>query len=164
MRRDIAGEQVARHDTARMAIHDHDVKHLFEGMHLHALERHLTLQRRIRAEQQLLTSLATCVERARHLCAAERAVCEEATVLAGKRDALRHTLVDNVHRQLREPVDVRLTGAEVATLDRVVEQSADGITVVLIILRGVDTALRSNRMRAARRVVVHETGHVVAKL
>src|SRR3712207_8365302 len=52
----------------------------------------------------------------------ERAVREVAAVLARERHPLRHALVDDVHADLREPVHVRLARAEVAALDRVVEQ------------------------------------------
>ena len=54
VRRDLAGEQVARHDPARMPVDDDHVEHFFERVHLHALEGDLALERRIRAEQQLL--------------------------------------------------------------------------------------------------------------
>ena len=74
VRRDLAGEQIARHDPARMPVDDDHVEHLFERVHLHALEGNLALKRRIRTEQQLLTGLSTRVERARDLRAAERPV------------------------------------------------------------------------------------------
>ena len=54
------------------------------------------------AEQQLLAGLASGVEGARHLGAAKRAVVEMAAVLAGKRDALGHALVDDLGAHLGE--------------------------------------------------------------
>ena len=102
------------------------------------------LERLVRAEQQLLAGLAARVEGARDLRAAERAVGEQAAVLARERHALRHALVDDVDADLRQPVDVRLARAEVAALDRVVEQAVDAVAVVLIVLRGVDAALRGD--------------------
>ena len=56
------------------------------------------LQRLIGAEQQLLAGLAARVEGARHLRAAERAVGQQAAVLARERHALRHALIDDVRR------------------------------------------------------------------
>ena len=164
VRRDLAGEQVARHDPARMPVDDDHVEHFFERVHLHALEGDLALQRRIRAEQQLLTGLSACVKRARDLRAAERSVGQQATVLAGERHTLRHALIDDVHRQLSETVYVGFTGAEVAALDGVVKQPTDGIAIVLIILGRVDAALRGDRVRSARRIVIHEARHLVSHL
>ena len=108
VRLDRAGDQVARHDAARPAVDDDEVEHLGARKHRHAALRDLLLERLIRAEQQLLPRLAARVERARHLRAAERAVGEQAAVLARERHALRHALVDDVDADLREPVDVRL--------------------------------------------------------
>ena len=132
--------------------------------HRHAALRDLLLQRLIRAEQQLLSRLAARVERARHLRAAERAIREQAAVLARERHALRHALVDDVHADLREPVDVRLARAEVAALDRVVEQPVDAVAVVLIVLRRVDAALRRDAVRAPRRILEAEALDVVSEL
>ena len=70
----------------------------------------LARERLVGAEQQLLAGLAARVERARHLRAAERAVVEQAAVLAGERHALRDALVDDVDAHLREPVDVAPRG------------------------------------------------------
>ena len=69
---------------------------------------HLPHQRLIRAEQQLLAGLPARVERSRHLRAAERAIVQQPAVLARERHALGDALVDDVHAELRQPVDVRL--------------------------------------------------------
>src|SRR3712207_7078253 len=47
-------------------------------------------------------------------------------------------------------VHVVLTGAEVAALDRVVEQPVHAVAVVAVVLRGVDAALRGDAVRPAR--------------
>ena len=124
----------------------------------------LPLERLVGAEQQLLAGLAARVERARDLRAAERAVGEQAAVLARERHALRHALVDDVDADLRQAVDVGLARAEVAAFDRVVEQAVDAVAVVLVVLRGVDAALRGDAVRAARRVLEAEALHLVAEL
>ena len=126
--------------------------------------RDLPLERLVGAEQQLLAGLAAGVEGARDLRAAEGAVVEQAAVLAGERHALGDALVDDVDADLGEPVDVRLAGAEVAALDRVVEQPVDAVAVVAVVLGGVDAALRGDRVRAARAVLVAEGLDVVAEL
>ena len=107
------------------------------------------IERLVGAEQQLLTGLAAGVERARHLRAAERPVVEQAAVLAGERHALGDALVDDVDADLGQPVDVGLTGAEVAALHGVVEEALDAVAVVLVVLRRVDAALRGDAVRAA---------------
>ena len=144
VRLDRAGHQVARDDAARAAVHDDEVEHLGAREHRDAALRDLLRERLVRAEQQLLAGLAARVERARHLRAAERAVREQAAVLARERHALRDALVDDVHAHLGEAVHVRLARAEVAALDRVVEQAVDAVAVVLVVLRRVDAALRGD--------------------
>ena len=69
-----------------------------------------------------------------------------------------------LHRQLRETVNVGLARAVVAALDGVVEQAVDGVAVVLVVLRGVDPALRGDAVGAARAVVDAEAVDVVAEL
>jgi hypothetical protein len=117
-------------------------------VHLDVALGDLLLELLVRAEEELLPGLAARVEGAAHLRAAERAVGEEAAVLARERHALRRHLVDDVHRHLGEAVHVRLAGAEVAALDRVVEQALHRVAVVLVVLRRVDPALRRDRVRA----------------
>ena len=161
---DLAGHQVAADDAPRLAVDDDEVEHLAAREKRHRAGVHLPHQRLVRAEQQLLAGLAARVERARHLRAAERPVVEQPAVLARERHALRDALVDDVHRQLREPIDVGLACAEVAALDRVVEEAVDAVAVVLVVLRGVDAALRGDAVRASRAVVNAEAEHVVAQL
>ena len=59
-------------------------------------------------------------------------------------------------RHFGEAVDVGLAGAEVAALDRVVEEALDAVAVVLVVLGGVDAALGGDGVRPARRVLVAE--------
>ena len=131
---------------------------------LHVAEADLAGELLVGAEQQLLAGLAPGVERAAHLGAAEAAVVEQAAVLAGERHALGHHLVDDVDAHLGEAVDVGLAGAEVAALDRVVEEAVDGVAVALVVLGRVDAALRGDRVGTARRVVEGERVDLVAEL
>ena len=140
----LAGDQVPGDDAARPPVLHDEVEHLGAGVQLDVAEVHLAGERLVGAEQQLLAGLAPGVERAGDLRAAERAVVEQAAVLAGERDALGDALVDDVHRHLGEAVDVGLAGAEVAALDRVVEEALHAVAVVAVVLRRVDAALRGD--------------------
>ena len=90
-------------------------------------------------------------------------LASSAAVLAGERHALRHALVDDVDADLRQAVDVGFAGAEIAALHRVVEEAVNAVAVVLIILGGVDAALRGDGVRAARAVLEAEALDVVAQ-
>ena len=161
---DLPGHQVAGDDAARAAVHHDQVEHLGAREHRHLPGAHLPFQRLVGAQQQLLPGLAARVEGARYLRAAEAAVVQVARVFAGERHALRHALVDDVHRNLRQPVDVGFARAEIAALDRVVEQAVDAVAVVVVVLGGVDAALRGDRVRAPRRILEAEALDVVAQL
>ena len=159
---ELAGGHVAGDDAARLALVDDEFDHLVTRVLGDGPGRDLTLQRLVGADQELLAGLATGVEGTRHLHATEGAVVEEAAVLAGEGDALRDALVDDVGADLGEAVDVVLAGAVVAALDRVVEETVDGVVVVAVVLRGVDTTLRGNGVRAAGGVLVEEAVDVVS--
>ena len=96
MRLELAGDQVAHDDAARLAVDDDQVEHLAAREQRHRAGVDLAHQRLVGAEQQLLAGLAARVERARDLRAAERAVVEQPAVLARERHALRDALVDDV--------------------------------------------------------------------
>src|SRR5690606_15084862 len=152
-RLDLAGDEAARHDAARLAVDDDELEHLGARVHLDGARRDLALERRVGAEEELLTRLAARVERAADLRAAERAVGEVAAVLTREGHALRDALIDDVHRELGEAVDVRLARAEVAALHGVVEEAEDAVAVVLVVLGRVDAALRGDRVGAPRAVL-----------
>ena len=121
-------------------------------------------ERLVGAEEQLLAGLPARVEGPRHQRAAERAVGELSAVLARERHALRHGVIDDARRQLGQPVDVRLARPEVAALQRVVEEPLDAVAVVLIVLGGIDPALRGHAVGAAGRIVEAEAAHAIAEL
>jgi len=146
---DRAGDHVAGHDAARLAVGDDQLDHLVTAVHRHRPRRDLTLERLVRADEQLLARLAASVESALHLHAAERAGVEQAAVLACEGHTLRDALVDDVGADFGEPIDVRLTGAVVAALDGVVEQPLRRVVVVAVVLRGVDATLGCNGVGAA---------------
>src|ERR1035437_3650640 len=164
VRFDLAGEQVPRDDAARLAIDRDQVEHLGARVHFHLPRRDLPLQRLVGAEKQLLAGLAARVERARNLRAAERAVVQVTRVFARERHALRHALVDDVDADLRQAVDVGFARPEIAALHRVVEETVHAVAVVVIILGGVDAALRRDGVRAPGRILETEALDVVAQL
>jgi hypothetical protein len=161
---DGAGDHVAGHDAARLAVGDDQLDHLVTAVHRDRPGRDLALERLVGADQQLLTRLAAGVEGALHLDATERTGVQQAAVLACERHALCDALVDDVGADLGEAVDVRLTGAVVAALDRVVEEPLHRVVVVAVVLRGVDATLSGDRVRAAGAVLVTEVEDVVAGL
>ena len=161
---DLAGDHVARDDAPRFAVLDDELHHLVPAVALDRPGRDLALKRLIGADEQLLARLAAGVEGAGDLHAAEGAVVQVSAVLPGEGDPLCHALVDDVGADLGQAVDVRLPGAEVAALDRVVEEPVSRIVVVLVVLRRVDAALSGDRVGAARGVLVEERLDVVPHL
>ncbi len=162
VRLDLSGHQVAGDDAAGLAVDDDEVEHLRPGVQLDVACGDLPGQCLVGAQEQLLPRLAAGVEGAGDLDAAEGAVVQEAAVLPGEGDALRHALVDDLDGDLGEPVDVGLAGAEVAALDGVVEEAVDRVSVVAVVLRRVDAALRGDRVRPAGRVLEAELDDVIA--
>ena len=147
---DGAGDEIARDDPTRLAIDHDEIKHLGAWVHCHTTATDLLFQRLIRAEQQLLAGLSARIESPRDLRTAERAVCQQPAVFSGERHSLRHALVDDVYAQLGEAVHVSFARAKIAALDGVVEEPINAVTIVLIILGGVDAALGSDAVGATR--------------
>src|SRR5205085_5331749 len=106
---------------------------------------------------------ATRVKGPRNLRAAERAIVQQPAVLSSERHALRHALVDNVHAHLRQAIDIGFARPKVSAFHRVVEEPVHAVAVVVIVLRGVDPALRGDGMRAPGRILEAETIYVVAQ-
>ena len=160
----LARRQVLGNDTTGAAVDDDHVFHLIAGEELHLAGLHLSTQRRVGTEQQLLTGLTLGVERTANLSATERTVGKHTAVLTGEGNALSDALVDNIVADLCQTVDISLAGTIVTTLHRVVEQAVDGVTIVLIALGGVDTTLSGDRVRTTGRVLNAEIIHVEAHL
>ena len=95
---------------------------------------------------------------------AEGAVGKGSAVFAGERNSLGYALVNDVDAVLRQAIDVGLARAKVSAFDGVVEEAVDAVAVVLIVLGGVNAALGSDGVRAARRILKAEAMDLVAKL
>src|SRR5262249_55542442 len=85
-------------------------------------------------------------------------------VFACEWHALRNALVDDVCAYLSQTVNIRFAGTEVAALDRVIKQTVNAVAIVLVIFRGIDSALGRDRMRAARRILITKAFHAVTEL
>ena len=161
---DLAGDEVAGGDPFGITVTDNEVEHLAAGVELDRAGFDLAGEGLVSAQEELLAGLAAGVEGAGDLGAAEGAVVEVAGVVAGKGDALGDALVDDVVGDGGEAIDVGLAGAEVAAFDGVVKEAEDRVAVVGVVLGGVDPALGSDGVGAARRILVTEGFDVVAEL
>ena len=164
----LSSDEVADYDTACaflsiLVFQQHQFLHLATVVELYAAAFNLTAQCTVGTEEKLLTSLAACVECAAYLCTSEGTVVEQSAIVAGKRYSLCDTLVDNVTADLSETVDVGLAGAVVATLDGVAEETFHTVTVVLVVLGGVDATLGGDAVGTARRVLYAENVDVEAE-
>ena len=59
---------------------------------------------------------------------------------------------------------VGFAGAEIAALDRIVEETEDGVAVVLVILGGVDSALGGDGVGTTGAVLIAEAIYLIAEL
>ncbi len=166
---EFAGHKVLGYDTACafhtvLVLYEHEVVHLVAVVALHLSGLYLTVERRVCAEQKLLACLTLGVECTAHLGATERTVGEKTAVFACERHTLSHTLVDDIVGHFGETIYVCLACAVVTALHCVVEKTVYGVTVVLIVLGCVYTALGCDRVSAARAVLDAEVEHVEAHL
>ncbi len=157
------GYQVTHRDAAGNTVNNNEVKHFATIVHLDRTKLDLTRKSRVGTQQKLLPGLSTSEEGTGNLCTTEGAVIKITGIVPTKRNTLRHALVDDVVGHLGQTPDVCLTGAEVATLDGIVEQTVDRIAVIRIVLGSIDAALRCDGVGATRAVLIAERLHVVAK-
>ena len=114
-------------------------------------------------EQELLTRLTAGVERTGNLRTTEGTVVEEATVFTTERNTLGDALVDDEVRVFGQAVHVGFASAEVTALHGIVEQTVNGVAVVLVVLGSVDTTLGSNGVCAAGAILDAERLDIVTK-
>ena len=146
-----------------MTIDNNDVNQFAAVEQTNATESYLTRELLVRTKQELLTSLATCIERAADLCTTEGTVVQKATVFTGEWNTLSHHLVDDVNTVLSKTMHVCFTCAEVATLDGVIEQAMNAVAVTLVVLCTIDSALSSNGVRTTCGVMEREGIDLVTK-
>ena len=68
-----------------------------------------------------------------------------------------NALVDDRGADFGQSVNIGFARPKVTALDGVVEKAIDAVAVILIVLRGVYSALRSDRMRPARAILIAKT-------
>ena len=112
----------------------------------------------------MLSGLPLRIKRTGNLGSTEGAVRKLAAIFTGKGNALGNTLIDDVSAYLGKTIDIGFAGAEVSTLDRVVEESPNAVTIVLVVLGGIDTPLSGDRMGAAGAVMETECLHLITEL
>ena len=160
---DFAGDEVADDDAARFTVDENDIEDFATVVGLNLAQLNHAVKRGVSSEKELLSGLTASIECTRDLGAAEGAVGEESAVVAREGDALGDALVDDEGADFSETVNVRFASAEIAALDRIVEETIDGVVVVLIVFRSVDTALRGDGVSATRTVGDAEDLDVIAK-
>ncbi len=159
---DLTVDHIAVDDSPGTPVDGDEVEHFAATVEDHPPLIDLLLQGLVGPEQQLLTGLATAVEGAFYEHTAEGSVCEHAAIFPGEGDSLCDALVDDRGGVLGEPVHIGFAGPEVTALLRVVEESVDAVTILAVVLAGVDAALGGNRVGTPRRVVVDEDVDAVA--
>src|SRR5262249_54872158 len=95
---------------------------------------------------------------------AEGAIVEKPAILPCKRHSLGDALVNDVSADLSQPVDVGFTGTKIAALHGILEKTKHTVTVVAIVLCGVNPALRCDGMCAPWSVVIGEAVDVITLL
>ena len=98
VRAELAVHQVAGDDAGAATVDVDNVDHLGPVPELDVAEADLACQLLVGTDQQLLAGLASRIEGAAHLGAAEAAIVEQAAVLACKRHTLGNHLVNDVDR------------------------------------------------------------------
>ena len=156
-------DHVAEDDASGDAVDGDDVHHLATGVERDFPEFDLPHETAVGTEEQLLSGLAAGVESPGDLRSPEGAIGECAAVFPGEGDPLGDALIDDGRADLGESVDVGFPSAEVSPLDGVVEETVDAVSVVLVVLGGVDASLSGNAVCAAGRVVEGDGVDLVAE-
>ena len=160
---DFAALQMAHDDPLGLPLHDHQIEHLGVGVGLDGSQANLPGQRRVGAQEKLLSGLSARIKGATDLRPAEGSVVEQPAVFAGEGHPLGHALVDDAGAHLGQSIDVGFPRPEVPAFDGVVEQAVNRVPVVRVVLRGVDATLRRDGMGASRAVVEDEVLHLIAQ-
>ena len=119
----LAGDHVANDNPLGLAVHHHQIEHFCARIKLDLAVPYLPRQGLIGPQQKLLAGLTAGVEGSLHQGAAEGTGVEVTGIVAGKRNPLGDTLVDNVGAQFGQAVDIGLAGTEIAPFDGVVKKA-----------------------------------------
>ncbi len=160
---DFACDHVTYDDALSVAVNDDEVKHFGAGVHFDVTLADFFFHGLVGTEEELLTSLTAAVEGTLKLGTTEGAVVEQTAVFTSEWYALGDALVDDVAGYFGQAVDVAFAGTEVTTLDGVVEEAVVGVTIVLVVVGGVDATLSCDGVGATWAILVAEALDVVAK-
>src|ERR1044072_333780 len=164
IRFDSSGHEVSGHNASNLAIDDNEIEHLGPRIHPDRSAVYLALKSLVRSEQKLLSCLASRIKSSRNLSTSKRSIIEKSAVFARKGHTLRDALINYVHAELGQTIDIRFPRTKVAPFHRVIKETIDTVTIVTIILSRVDTSLSGNTVGASRAVVIAEAENVVTQL
>ena len=73
-------------------------------------------------------------------------------------------MVDYLVADFGNPVNIGFPGPEITALYHIIKKPVDVISVILVVLGGIDPSLCRNGVSPSRRVLVAENLHTVAEL
>ena len=109
MRLNFASQEVAHNDSCATTIDGDGVNQFGAVKQTHTAKTNLASHLLICANEQLLTGLATCVERAAYLCATKASIIEQSAIFTGEWNTLSNHLVNDVDRHLSQTMHVCFT-------------------------------------------------------
>ena len=160
---DFSRDEVAGDDPLGMPIDENKVEHLRVLVHLHPAKSNLGAQRGIGSEEKLLSGLAPCVEGSGNLGSSKGTVGQLSAVFSGKGYSLGDAFIDDIAADLGEAIDIGLAGAKIPALDGVVKKTPDTVTIVLVVLGGVDAPLGGDAVGAEGAVLKTEAINLVTE-
>ena len=150
MRLNFTGQKVAHNNSCATTINRYRVNKFGSVEQTNSTQANLASHLLVCTNQQLLAGLTAGIERAAYLCATKAAIIEQSAVFTSEWNTLSNHLVDDVNRYLSQTMHVRFTRTKVTTLNGVLEQTINAVTVTLIILCSVNSTLCRNGVRTTR--------------
>ena len=109
MRLNFASQQVAYNDSCATTIDGDGVNQFGAVEQTHTAKTNLASHLLVRTNEQLLTGLATRIERAAYLCTTKAAIIEQSAIFTGEWNTLSNHLVNDVDRHLSQTMHVCFT-------------------------------------------------------
>src|SRR5262245_54363423 len=143
---DLSINQIASDYSLGVSVDDHQVEHLSPRIHFDRPVMNLTAQCLIGAQQYLLSRLTARVTPSVTLRPTEAPITEQPAICPTERNTLCHALVNYVHTDFGQAINIGFARAKVTTLDRVIKKPVNTISVIAIIFRGIDPPLGGDRV------------------
>ena len=156
----LTSNQVTSDDTTSTPVNQNNVQHFVTSIQFHFTNTNLTAQCWISTQKQLLSGLAAGIECTGYLSTTEWTVIQQSTIFTSERNTLSYALVDNAIGNFSQTINVSFTSTVVTTLDCIIEQTINGVAIILIVLSSIDTALCCDRVCTTRRVLDTEVQHI----